>query len=86
MRYYSRVYLLTLITPSEGACSLVDFKWKKVREVLSENTNFPFKDGLVGTDNFDTATDWTIPFSGIDFDQYLFITKDKKIWFIATKE
>ena len=64
-------------------------EWVKVRHVPSGDTWHPATDQLLGTDSYGTPYDdtnaWTIPFSDLEYDQFLFITGDAKKWMVMDR-
>jgi len=63
--------------------------WKRVRHVPSGHRWHPTNDNLVGTAQYghpsDDSKPWSVKWSLNDFDEFLFISGNKKYWVRATK-
>ena len=75
--------------PIDETMTIDGGNWSKVRSVPKGSRMFKSKDQLAGTEvygeKFNDDQEWSIKFDDVEFNQFLFVTGDKKLWMIVHK-
>jgi hypothetical protein len=76
--------------PVDETMTIDGGNWSKVRSVPKGSRWFKSKDQLAGTEvygeKFNDDREWSIQFDDVEFNQFLFVTGDKKLWMIVHKK
>jgi len=78
------------VLPVDETMKIDGGNWSRVRHVPKGPKWYKAKDGLTGTEEYGNPNtmdeEWSVKFDDVFFNQFLFVTGDKKKWLIISRK